>query len=813
MPVPELANIWVGVGADISEFQRNMGKVGSHARKAGKNLSSAGKTMTKGLTLPIAGAAAGIGKMAADFQGAMNEVEAVTQPTTAELAKMEETAKKLGRTTQFSASEAAEGMKFLGQAGLSASEQIQALPRMLDLAAAGSLNLGQAADIATDLTAGFGLEVSEMGRVNDVLAQTASSATTDVSKMAQTMKQVAPVAKSSGISLEETSAAAGILANSGIKASQAGTQLRGVIAKMEAPTKQQKKVMDELGVSFTNANGKTVGLIEAVRRMQEAGASTGEIMQIFGRRAGTAMAALVEQGAPAIEKFETKLKGAQGRAREMAETQMQGLPGALKRLKSAFEGAALAIADAGIVDALVKIAQKFANLLQKVAEANPALLKVGVAIAGILAVAGPLLMLVGQAAIGFSVLSAAVAAVSAPVLIVAGALAALAAGLAIAYAKSETFRNIVSQAFAAVKRAVSVAIGVVRSVISRLITWATAAWRRWGGDIQRIASRVWDIVSTVVTEAMQRIREIIAAVTAAAQAIWSRWGNTIMAVASQVWNAIKGIIGGVLDVILGIIDAALAAIQGDWSGAWNAIKQIVSGALSILSGIVQAAMATLGRMVMSQLNTIKATWRTAWNAVKAHLSRVWNELKATVRNSIGTVVEFMAGLPGKIMAGIGDLGSLLIGAGKDLLQGLIDGIKSMVGSAISAVTDAVGDTVDAAKGALGISSPSKVYQEMGVESMRGYIKGVDSMKGKVAKSVSDALPHVSPEQLSQAKSSIPHLRAMRERGVDLSGSEKRLLGMTGEGGASQKVEQNIYLESKGDIRDDAQAARLKLMQG
>lgn len=803
MPVPELANIWVGVGADISEFQRKMNTVGSKTRAAGKKMRGVGKSMTKGLTLPIAGAAAGVGKMAADFQSSMNEVEAVTQPTTAQLAEMEETAKKLGRTTQFSASEAASGMKFLGQAGLSASEQIQALPKMLDLAAAGSLDLGQAADIATDLTAGFGLEVSEMGRVNDVLAQTASSATTDVSKMAQTMKQVAPVAKSSGISLEETSAAAGILANSGIKASQAGTQLRGVIAKMEAPTKQQKKVMDQLGVSFTDAQGNTVGLIEAVRRMNEAGASTGEIMQIFGRRAGTAMAALVEQGAPAIRQFEGELKGAQGRAKEMAETKMQGLPGAMKRLKSAFEGAALAIADAGIVDMIVKMAKWFANLFQKVAEVNPTLLKVGVILAGVAAVIGPLLVVIGALVGAIGSIMAVMSPVIAIVAGVVAALAGLAAAIGVAYAKSETFRDTVNSAFAKVKQVVSAAIGVLRTVISGLISWATSAWQRWGGDIQRIASRVWDIVSTVVTTALQRIREIIAAVTAAAKTIWANWGDTIMAVARQVWNAIKNVIGGVLDVILGIIDATLAAIQGDWSGAWNAIKQVLAGILQIVQGLLQAAMATLGRLIMSQLDSIKSAWRSGWEAVKSALKSAWESIKEGVSNGIDEVLSFMRDLPGDITSALGDLGSLLVSAGKDLLQGLIDGIKEKVSSAVSAVTDAVGDTVSAAKGVLGIGSPSKVFMEFASEGiMAGLEKGIQTKQKDVARTVAKAMP--GDVRVSGQTAPGGSMRGAGGEGSALADEIRQLRGELGR--------PNVQVVSQEDTGDDVQRARLAFLR-
>jgi TP901 family phage tail tape measure protein len=457
--MPELANVWVGVGADISQFQRKMDKVGSRVRSAGKSMTSAGKTMTKGLTLPIAGAAAGVASMASDFQKSMNTVEAVTQPTAKQMAAMEKQAKQLGRTTQFSASEAADGMTMLGRAGLDATQQMEALPGVLDLAAAGQLELGRASDITTDVMSGFGLQVSDVAHVNDVLAETASSANTSVEGLGQAMAQVAPVAAASGVSVEEASAAAGLLASSGIKASRAGTQLRAAIAKMENQSGPAKKAMDDLGVSFTDAEGDIVGLSEAVERMNDAGASTSDVMQIFGRRAGTAIAALMEQGAPAIEEFTGRLGDAQGRAKEMADTQMQGLPGALKRLKSAFEGAMLAIADAGVIDFFVDLAEKVTGFMRSLAEVNPMILKVGVAIAGVVAVAGPLLAAVGAMVSAIGSLLPVVAALAGPIGAVVAAVGGLTAALVTAYTKSETFRDIVNAAFGKVREDVGEIVG------------------------------------------------------------------------------------------------------------------------------------------------------------------------------------------------------------------------------------------------------------------------------------------------------------------------------------------------------------------
>src|SRR5699024_449046 len=158
-------------------------------------------------------------------------------------------ARELGQTTQFTASQAADGMKYLAMAGLDANEIMAAMPGMLDLAVAGNLDLGTTADIASDTMAAFGLEASEATRVADVLAKTATSSNTNIEMLGDTMKYVAPVARTAGMSLEETSAMAGLLANVGIKSSQAGTTMKSMLLKLANPSAKASNLLSDLGVS------------------------------------------------------------------------------------------------------------------------------------------------------------------------------------------------------------------------------------------------------------------------------------------------------------------------------------------------------------------------------------------------------------------------------------------------------------------------------------------------------------------------------------------------------------------------------------
>jgi TP901 family phage tail tape measure protein len=182
--------------------------------------------------------------LARRFESSMAEVQAVTQAPQAELDKLAEKAKEMGATTKFSSNEAADALIELGRAGMETNDMLVALPEVLSLAAAGSLSLKEAADLSTNVLSAFKLPVEELGRVTDVLSSTAANANTDVQQLSGGMKMVAPVAASMGISLEDTAAALGTLANNGIKSTESGTAVRGMLLALGNPVGQTKKAMD-----------------------------------------------------------------------------------------------------------------------------------------------------------------------------------------------------------------------------------------------------------------------------------------------------------------------------------------------------------------------------------------------------------------------------------------------------------------------------------------------------------------------------------------------------------------------------------------
>lgn len=313
-------------------------------------------------TFAAVGITVGIGKsirLLADYSQAMSTVQAVTGATAEQFAELDARAQDLGRNTRFTATEAAEGMKLLAQAGFTAEEALVAVEGTLKLAQAGGLGLADAADVASSSLRGFRLDVSETGRVVDVLAKAANASNTNVQQLGEGLKFVAPVAAGLGVSIEEVVASMGKLSDAGLQASLAGTGLRRVLSELESPSTKTTQILSDLGVNTEDVIISQVGLTAALTRLRDAGITTGQALELFGDRGGPAFEVLSSQ-IPAVVELTDTLRNAGGTADRVAEIMDDNLNGALLRVVSAFEGLILAAGSAGGLTALTTAANGLA---------------------------------------------------------------------------------------------------------------------------------------------------------------------------------------------------------------------------------------------------------------------------------------------------------------------------------------------------------------------------------------------------------------------------------------------------------------------
>ena len=244
----------------MGSVNKQMATLGKIAGKAAK-FTMAGMAAAGSAVAGIAAASVEVGKA---FESQMSTVAAISGATGQDFAAMEAKAKEMGATTQFSATEAGQAMEYMAMAGWKSADMVDGIEGIMNLAAASGEELASTSDIVTDALTAFGMNASDSGRFADVLAAASSNANTNVSMLGESFKYVAPIAGTLGYTAEDTSIALGLMANAGIKGSQAGTSLKTALARMSAPTSKQADAMEKLGISMADNEGNTKSLM-AVR--------------------------------------------------------------------------------------------------------------------------------------------------------------------------------------------------------------------------------------------------------------------------------------------------------------------------------------------------------------------------------------------------------------------------------------------------------------------------------------------------------------------------------------------------------------------
>lgn len=558
-----MGSIFVDITANLSGLQKNLKTAQGKLSAAGAKMRSIGTKMSLGITAPVLLIGKGILKTAGDFEKGMNTVQALTNATTDDMKMLEKQAKELGASTVFSAKQATDAMGFLAMAGFETKEIYEAMPGTLQLAASANMELGQAADVVSNILTGYGKDVSELAQVNDVLVKAFTSSNVNLSMLGESMKFVGPIASAMELSFEEVAAAVGLMGNAGIQGSMAGTALRGALSRLTAPTKEAAELTSALGMSFTQADGSIKPLVELIKELELGGATASDMLQIFGDRAGPAMAALVEQGSAALANMTAELVDSGGTAQRVSDVQMAGLNGQMAKMKAAFEALQLAIADSGILEMFTKFIGKIAEFLTKLSKTNPVMLRALAILAMIFAALGPLLIIIGSISTGLGVLAGAFAAISAPVLIVIAVIGALVAAIMWLWRNNEDFRTGVIAIWEELKFGAMFIFNEIK-----------AFWDKWGDDIIIVFKAIWEFVSIIFKTHLEVIKSA-----------FSMWIGIFTGDWDKAWKGFKGIFKATWDGIVSIFGTQIDWIMSKIKTVTNAIKKVKDAAKSIGKGV------------------------------------------------------------------------------------------------------------------------------------------------------------------------------------------------------------------------------------
>ena len=654
------------------------------AEKVGGTLTSVGQKL-----LPLSTGIAGLGvaavKTTADFDSEMSKVSAISGATGTDLDKLRGKAREMGAKTKFSASEAAQGMQYMAMAGWKTQDMMDGLEGVMNLAAASGEDLASTSDIVTDALTAFGLSAKDSSHFSDILAAASSNANTNVSMMGETFKYAAPVLGSLGYTAEDAALAIGLMANAGIKSSQAGTSLRGAITNLAKPTDTVAAAMDKYGISLTDSSGKMLSLRELMEQLRQklGGLSEAEQAQaaaaLFGKEAMSGMLAIINGSDKDFEKLAGAIDNCDGSSEKMANTMNDNLQGQITILMSQLQELAISFGEILMpkIRDIVTHIQNFVDKLNAMDEGQKeTILRIGMFVAAL----APMLMGLGKV-ITFSAN-------------VSHALGTLSAGLV----KAGGFSGVFTKALGLITSPAAIVVGAIAAITAVIIhLWNT------NEDFRNTITAIWQKIKDAFTTFAAGISERLSAlgitfsdVTSAIKTIWDGFCNLLAPVLEAAFSTIAIALQTAFNVILGIWDVFSAVFSGDWSGAWEAIKGIFSSIWDGLKEYFSTIIGAVKGVADVFLGWFGTNWETVWNGVKTFFEGIWNGISSFFEGIWNGISTFCTTVWNGIVTNVTafcttvhDTISTIFNAVKDVVSNVWETIKNVVQVAIMFIVEVV----------------------------------------------------------------------------------------------------------------------------
>lgn len=618
-------------------------------------LSSAFKTtgglLSKNVTLPIVGVGAAAVKTATDFEAGMSEVKAISGATGSEFDALRDKAIEMGAKTKFSASDSADAFKYMAMAGWDASQMMDGIAGIMDLAAASGEDLATTSDIVTDALTAFGLQASDSAHFADVLAQASSKSNTNVGLMGETFKYVAPVAGALGYSIEDTAVAIGLMANSGIRGSQAGTALRSTITRLAKPVGEAKDAVEELGISITNADGTMKPLSQTMVELREKFAGLTEEQKaqyaamLAGQEGMSGLLAIVNASDEDFQKLTDEINNANGAAEDMASVMMDNTAGAVEQLKGALESAGILIGEK-LTPYIRKLAEWITGLVEKFnslsEEEQDQIVKFGL----ILAAIGPVLLIlakvisvVSTVVKAFKLFGTTMTTIKTSVdLVKAGY-----AGLATQMGGIPKLVAGISTGFGGMLAPIMAVVAVVAVLIGAFVTlWKT------NEDFRNKMTQIWNKIKISIDGFFDGVVERINAlgfdfesITEVIKAVWLALCDILAPVFEGAFNTIAIVLDGVFNQILSVMDIFIGLFTGNWEQLGEGVKGVVSGIVETFANLgsnILSVIGDIGSEILNKLGFEKAA--EGFQNFFDTLSDLFGQIPELLSGAIDTIVSF-----------------------------------------------------------------------------------------------------------------------------------------------------------------------------
>ena len=746
----DLKKLETQAGSSATALQK-IATAGEKLKTTGSTISSVGTKM-----LPVTAGITALGTAAvttaANFDTSMSQVQATMGITKDSMSTVNgqsvntmdtlgELAKKMGSETAFSASECAEALNYLALAGYDTEAMTKTLPTVLNLAAAGNINLADASDMVTDAMSALGLGVDDAETMVDQMAKTASSSNTSVSQLGEGILTIGATAKSIKGGTAELNTALGLLANNGIKGAEGGTHLRNIILSLQNPTDAAAKSLKQLGVDVYDSEGNMRSMNDILGDLNGSmdGMTSEEksniIGNIFNKTDLSSVNALLANTGDTWDDLQSSITKSGGAAQDMADTQLDNLSGQITILKSALEGLAISFGEL-LMPAIKQIVTWIQAFVDKLNSMDDNTKKVIVTIALIIAAIAPVLIVIGKvvSAVGsimtivpklasaFGVVQKAFAALNAtmlanPIVLIIAAIAALVAAFIYLWNTNEDFRQF---------------------------------WINLWETVKTTAIAVWNAITTFFTNA---------------------W-NAIVTTATTLWTSLKTFFSTLWTGIKTIFTTVVTAISTFLTTAWNGIQTAVTTVFTAIKTTIITIFTAIKTFITTVATGIKTAVTTAFTTMWTGITTTIGNIVTTIKSGFNTAVDFIKGLAKSALTW-----------GSDIIDGIVTGIKNCIGK----VKDAVSNVAETIKSYLHFSVPDKGpltdYESWMPDFIGGLASGIDKGRSLVSKEVDKLADTMNLE------SAIPNMDASMNATVTTQGS-------TGIGNDTVKLNQPILLDGK-----------------
>ena len=680
----DLFNLVAKLSLDSSEYEAGL----TNAQTRGQRLGSAVKTGMKVAAGAIAAGTAAVGafakealKVGAGFDSAMSQVAATMGTTVGEIGELRTFAMEMGATTAFSATQAAEALNYMALAGYDAETSMRMLPNVLNLAAAGGMELATASDMVTDASSALGLSLDETETLIDQMARTSSKTNTSVAQLGEAILTVGGTAKGLSGDTEELNAVLGILADNGIKGSEAGTKLRNIMLALNPTTEDAAAAFEKLGIQAYDSNGELRSLDSIFGEMSAKldGMTDQEkqeiISKIFNKADIAAVNALLDTNSERWDEVYSSIEDASGAAEAMANTQLDNLAGDVTLLKSAFEGVKIAVSDqlTPVIRDFVQFgSESFSRLGDAVRENG---------LAGALTELGDILYEKGH----------------------------------------EIFESLLTG---------------IREKLPDMIPIAMQAIMNFSGSLRENVGNIVDagltliqsLADSLISNIPVFIETVPTIVSNIAGIINDNAPKLIASGITLIGKLITGIINSVPTLIAEfpkILRAVADVITAfNWIDLGQHIITTITTGIKNLASSIPDALKSIGTRGLNAVKNLN--WRTLGIDI---INFILNGIKSLVM----AIPNALRDIGNSAMNGFRSMNWFSLGS--NVVSGIVSGISSGVGYIADAARNAASSALSAAKSLLGISSPSKEFMWVGKMVDEGFAQGIDRYAGTVEDSI------------------------------------------------------------------------------